>query len=282
MDIVTATVTAVSIAIAAISLYYAYRSLTTGTQSIATLATLRGQMEELFERVKNTSTDTQDLISRIALLFDASEKAGLEMIYHDRQEALAHFSGFIRDEKENVTIVGSSLLGLSLYVTGFGEIVQANPKRFRFLMTHPEYSRAREGPEGRDSHIIEREIKESIHKLTRWGVPLTSIQLYRGSPCVFMISVSDRMLLNPYPYGTEAYRCFCIQVSSRGYIYKQYQHRHFERIWDSDWIETCDDFLRRTGEELTHSAGEAQVAQNSELQPPNPTPAADGSAAAEG
>lgn len=237
--------TVISMLIAIISILLAYRSLKLGTKSIDELKNVRNEIEDEFNRVKTTNQDTQGLIARIAQLFDASEKAGVEMVYPDRQAALTHFGHFLESEKEEVVIVGSSLLGLSLFVTGFEKIVHQQPSKFKFILTHPEHSRARECPEGRDPGVIEREIIEAIHKLRSWGVSVDSIQLYKGSPTVFMITASEHMLLNPYPYGTEAYRCFCIQVSSRGDIFPQYYEKHYKKIWNSEWIEKCGDFLDR-------------------------------------
>jgi len=247
MNPTIAVLSVLSIVIAFCSLFLAYRSVTTGAKSISTLNNVRNAIQSEFERIKDTNKDTQELISRIASLFDASEKAGLEMVYPDRKEALSQFTEFLKQEKSEVAIVGSSLLGLSLFVTGFEDIVHEEPEKFRFILTHPEVSQLREGPEGRDPGVIKGEILEAIHKLKKWGVPLENIQLYKGSPSVFMITSSEHMLLNPYPSGTEAYRCFCIQVSARGSIYAQYYDKHFTKIWNSKWVEKCGEFLERTG-----------------------------------
>lgn len=243
-------VSSVSIVIAFISLYLAYRSIKTGKDSLDTLENVRREIESEFEKVKTTNQGTQNLIARIAKLFDASEMAGIEMVYQDRNEALREFAKILENTSDEVIIVGSSLLGLYLFITGFEDIVSRQPSNFKFILTHPDYSKSREGPEGRDIGVIEGEICEAIHKLTHWGVPIENIKLYKGSPTVFMIVASQHMLLNPYPYGTEAYRCFCIQVSSRGSIYKQYYDKHYNKIWDSNWIEKCNDFLeeRKKGE----------------------------------
>jgi len=235
MELVFPIISVASIVIAAISLYVA---LIHGKRQIQTMISVRKEIE-------TTSSDTQELIARIGRLFGAAEKAGLEVVFPDRNEALRHFRHFLEDEPEEVAIVGSSLLGLLMFAKGFEEIVCRNPSKFKFILTHPEFSHAREGPEGRDNNVIEGEIVEAIHKLTHWGVPVDSIQLYKGSPTVFMIATSERMLLNPYPYGMEAYHSFCIEVSSRGFIYPHYLERHFRKIWGSECSEKCSDFLQR-------------------------------------
>jgi len=249
VDYALAVISLISITIAIVSLFLAYWSVVTGRESIDTLNNVHKEIESEFGRIKAINEDTQSLIARITKLFDASEREGLEMVYPNRMEALKEFAPYMKEEKEEILIIGSSLLGLFLYVPGFKDIVQENPKRFKFLLTHPDDSRKREGPEGRDQGVIKGEIIEGIHKLMNWGVPLENIQLYRGSPTVFTIITSTHMLLNPYPYCTEAYRCWCLQVSSKGSIYKQYYEKHFKDAWDSEWIEKCPDFFKRVEEE---------------------------------
>lgn len=245
MDYILSVISLSSIIIAFISLYLAYRSFVTGRESIYALSDVRKEIESEFERIKATNEDTQSLIAKITKLFDASEREGLEMVYPNRMDALKEFAPYIKEEKEEVIVIGSSLLGLFLYVPGFKEIAQQNPNKFKFLLTHPDDSEKREGPEGRDTGVINGEIREGIHKLESWGVPLENIQLYRRSPTVFTIITSEHMLLNPYPYCTEAYRCWCLQVSSEGSIYEQYYGKHFKDAWNSQWIEKSSDFFKR-------------------------------------
>jgi len=246
MNLILLFVSIISITVACFSLLLAYFSFIHAKKSIEELHKVREKIGREFDRARTISQDTQELIERIAKLFDASEKAGLEMVYPNRNEALGEFRHFLEEESKEVAIVGSSLLGLSLFITGFEDVVREQPGKFKFILTHPEYSQAREGPEGRDNGVIKGEILESIHKLINWGVSVEAIQLYKGSPTVFMIAASDHMLLNPYPYGTEAYRCFCIQVSSRGSIFPQYYEKHYKAICDSEWVEKCSDFLERS------------------------------------
>jgi hypothetical protein len=246
MNYVLISMTTASIIIAVIGVLVAYLSVRRSAQSIQELNSVHQELDLEFTRVKGTNQDTQNLIARIARLSGASEKVGLEMIYLNRNESLRDFSEFIKIENEEVVIIGSSLLGLFLIVADFEEILKKKPKVFKFVLTHPDESENREAPEGRDQGVIRGEIIECIHKLMNWGVPADNIQLYRGSPTVFMIKTSQHMLLNPYPYATEAYRCFCIQVASRGDIYKQYSEKHYEKVWGSEWIEECAKFLDRT------------------------------------
>jgi hypothetical protein len=245
MNYVLISMTTASIVIAVIGVFVAYLSVKRSAQSIQELHSVHQELDLEFTKVKETNQDTQNTIARIARLFDASEGVGLEMIYVNRNEALRDFSEFIQIENEEVVIIGSSLLGLFLIVADFEEILKNKPKVFKFILTHPDESENREAPEGRDQGVIRGEIIECIHKLMNWGVPADNIQLYRGSPTVFMIRTSQHMLLNPYPYATEAYRCFCIQVASRGGIYRQYSEKHYEKVWDSEWIEDCEEFLNR-------------------------------------
>lgn len=120
-------VSSISIFIAFISLYLAYRSIKTGKESLNTLETVRNEIEDEFQKVKTTNQETQSLIARIAKLFDASEKAGVEMVYPDRNEALRQFEKILEATSGEVIIVGSSLLGLYLYITGFEDIITKQP-----------------------------------------------------------------------------------------------------------------------------------------------------------
>lgn len=241
-----------SIIIAISSALLAYKSLLMGKQSIDTLDDVRKEIEAEISKIKTTNENIQNLISKITRLFDASVQEGLEMIYPNRKEALREFTKFISKEQNEVVIVGSSLLGLFLLVTEFEDIIQLNPTIFKFILTHPEYSEQRADPEGRVHGAIKGEIIQGVQKLKEWKVPLENIQYYKGSPTVFMIVTSQHMLLNPYPYGVEAYHCFCIQIAHGSSIFKQYYKKHYEKIWDSAWTDKCSNFNSRLGNTKTN------------------------------
>ena len=71
------------------------------------------------------------------------------------------------------------------------------------MMTDPEMADYRAQQEGRASGEIPNEIDMNIARLKRIGIERKTIRFYRGTPTVFAIATTDRMLLNPYPYETE-------------------------------------------------------------------------------
>lgn len=194
----------------------------------------------LNEEVKG-EPDTQLLITQTSELVNSAKESGLEIVYSDRNGALQKFSRFIDEEPSEIKVVGSSLRGLTLLISNFDELVKKNPTKFHFILTHPDYSKERSLLEGREKDAIREEIIEHIKKLIQLKVSPANIRLFKGSPTIFMISTTNHMLLNPYPYGTEAYRCFSLQVSSSGYIYSQYYKKHYKEIWDD--LPTAQDFI---------------------------------------
>jgi hypothetical protein len=114
----------------------------------------------------------------------------------------------------------------------------------RILMTHPQYAERRAHQETRNPNSITEEIKEALRHLKAWNVPLQCIRMAEATPTVFAIATRERMLLNPYPYGQEAYRSFTLTVRRAREdqsnhpdihrdIFEQYQSRHFELPWKS-------------------------------------------------
>jgi len=114
----------------------------------------------------------------------------------------------------------------------------------RILMTHPQYAEKRAHQETRNPNSITEEIKEALRHLKAWNVPLHCIRMAEATPTVFAIATRERMLLNPYPYGQEAYRSFTLTVRRAREdqsnhpdihrdIFEQYQSRHFELPWGS-------------------------------------------------
>lgn len=216
-----------------------------GVDSIVRLEEVKKEIENEFAEIQNVNQETQGLIRRIRLLVDASEQQGLEMLYANRMDALKEFKTHIESEDTEVIIVGSSLLGVLMYISDFDKMIQSNPKKFKFILTHPDDSVRREAAEGRDPGRIGSEIREKVHQLIEWCVPKENIQLYKGSPTVFMIATKRHMLLNPYPYGVEAYKCFCMQFAAGYPVYERYYERHYSKIWDSVWVETWNSYEQR-------------------------------------
>ncbi len=170
---------------------------------------------------------TRDLISKITGLFAASEMVGIETAYENREVALLErnadgkdaqsFLQFMKTEPKLI-VVGSSLLGLRMYITKLSQYLRWRKGRegyeTKLLLTHPCFSALREDQEKRSQGQIRKEIQDTLRYLEKdCALDLNmSIRFYKGTPTCFMIVTSNAMLLNPYPYQTEAYRAFCLEV----------------------------------------------------------------------
>jgi len=173
----------------------------------------------------------------IALLGTA-DRMGIRNVYANRTDALTGFYPVLAEERNSITVVCSSFMGvMRVAPQKVALLLKAKAKdvEWRILMTHPEFSKWREQQEDRKPGSIEQEIRESVGTLTKdWGIPGESIRFYKGAPTVFMMFTPDRMLLNPYCYGTEAFKTFTLEVArtrSGEDIYAQYVLNHFERSW---------------------------------------------------
>lgn len=169
--------------------------------------------------------ESRNLISQITGLFKASQMVGIDTAYENRGVALLErdvtgedagsFLHHLKDDSKLI-VVGSSLLGLRTYVPRLGQYIQArkaNNWETKFLLTHPCFSNSREDQEKRSEGQIRKEIQGTIDFLTDCGLDLDGcLRFYKGTPTCFMIVTSNAMLLNPYPYQTEAYKAFCLEV----------------------------------------------------------------------
>jgi hypothetical protein len=78
----------------------------------------------------------------------------------------------------------------------------------RIMMTDPKIADVRAKQQRRADGEIPREVQMNLaypqtdRRQTRAGAVLIR------APTVFAIARGDRMLLTPYPYQTEAFRCF--------------------------------------------------------------------------
>ena len=212
-------------------------TMESGLKEIAT--TVRKGVEQIGHDMQNFSP-----------LFAAASKLGLENIHLTRGIALTNFAWFLdaeaqkaeRGDQAHVWIISSSLKGFleatSEYFDGrrmMERIARCNRCDFRVLMTDPKVADLRAKQERRAMGEIPEEVRMNIAYLKRIGVNRDSIRFYPGTPTVFAVATSNRMLLNPYPYQTEAFRCFSVIVQKTlnpdADIYHQYLHYHFEQPW---------------------------------------------------
>ncbi|MCP4566005.1 MAG: hypothetical protein GY841_00335 [FCB group bacterium] len=176
-------------------------------------------------------------------------KLGVQSVYLTRAEALLGLAWFLdseinrahEDQSARIWIVSSSIKGfLTIVMSGFdgrkmmGRIAQSGCD-LRIIMTDPAKADFRAEQEGKGSGEIPNEIQMYLADLKRMGVKREQIKFYPGTPTVFGIATSDRMLLNPYPYETEAYRCFSMivykTIDPQSDIYTQYLENHFDLPW---------------------------------------------------
>lgn len=140
-----------------------------------------------------------------------------------------------------IWIVASSIKGLlEASTTVFdGEKMLSSCGHFganlRILVTQPAWADLRASQEGRKRGEIPLEILQNVAYLKQKGVSRDCVRYFPGAPTVFALATSTKMLLNPYPYRAEAFRCFSLVVNKTLHpdtdIYHQYLEYHFEQPW---------------------------------------------------
>jgi hypothetical protein len=165
-------------------------------------------------------------------------EAGLVDVYENRNEALAVFREYLKEEKGEIFVIGSSLKGLLLNKENADVLkdrIKANV-RLRFLLTHPAVADLRADQEGIEFKVIGEEIIKSLELLEQWRIPVNNVRLYKGAPTIFAIKTTDQMLLNPYTYTAVAYDSPCFISDRRErqnpYLYDWYDTHHFG-AWNS-------------------------------------------------
>lgn len=205
-------------------------------------------LSERAEKTISQSLEMQSSYLREQVPFLTSAfQLGVENVYLTRTDALEDFADFIGKEIENGTcgrvwIVCSSMKGFLTAATArfngtevMRKIVESSCD-CRILMTDRKFADLRASQEKRGKGHIPAEIKSNLLSLKQIGTSLERIKYYKGTPTVFGIATSNRMLLNPYPYQAEAYKCFSIRVRATGHdsqdIFHQYLAKHFEEPWE--------------------------------------------------
>jgi DNA-binding XRE family transcriptional regulator len=185
-------------------------------------------------------------------LLQAMDSHGIRGVYSNRGQALEAFTSLIKQELTSIYVVCSSFMGVIRVAPA--EVSEALQRKaasidVRILMTDPgQVSRLREDQEGRKQGSISKEIWDSVDELTKWGVKRESIRFYSGAPTVFLLFTPERMLVNPYTYGTEAFKTVTFEVARtrQGDIYSQYEENHFRRPWKSVTSKSIDEVLRES------------------------------------
>ncbi len=166
-------------------------------------------------KINTNIEDNKKLISSTTDLLEVSSKIGITAAHVNREVALQKFD-FVNDKI--LIVVGSSLKGLKMFVPNLEPILKARTELGlvnRFLLTHPCRSKYREHQETRSNGEIKSEIDEMVEFLMRLGIKNNDIRFYLGTPTNFLLITSEKMIINPYPYQIEAYRCFCLEVERK-------------------------------------------------------------------
>lgn len=207
-----------------------------------TLLGLTNQIEELKKR-----TPYQNLIDQYRDEIDmlrTFREAGIISTYRRREMALKKFVKAIKEEKNEIVVIGSSLLGLlqKYQYKEAREALQEKCKegtKVKFLLTHPAVADLRADQEARKFKDIGKEIVESLKILQSWEIDADNVRLYMGTPTIFAIRTTTQMLLNPYAYGDVAFNSPCLIVKNDPdgyfYFYDEYDKAHFG-AWDSDAV----------------------------------------------
>ena len=183
-------------------------------------------MEKVATKVNDGVTQIERDMQRLSPLFFAAGKLGLENVHLNRNLALDQFAWFLdaeiqksqRNEPARVWIVSSSIKGFleatSEHFDGRKMMAQLTQGKcdIRIMMTDPKVADLRAKQERRKDVEIPMEVQMNLAYLKRIGVRRESVRFYSGTPTVFAVATTDRMLLNPYPYQREAFRCFSMIV----------------------------------------------------------------------
>lgn len=231
--------------------------------------------------------EIQEGLERSEPLLNDCSQLGVEHVFRTRFEALKAFAPYIRQEidrarrgeEARLWFVCTSLRGF-FFQSGGGfsprdlirDAAAEERLSLRILMTQPDWARAREIQENRPEGRIRWEIEDEARRLTDdFHVNHEDIRFYAGSATVFAIATTEHMLLNPYPYQTEAQNCFSILVHrvERGRadreptdIYGQYLKHHFERAWE---CATLDGAGTAVGASHLTAGGRLRVSENQDV-----------------
>ena len=198
---------------------------------------------ELASKIQDITTSNQVLIQ--------TSQLGLVGIHKNRMDAIEHyFFNVIRDEVNEIDIVGSTIFGLKGYRSAsfqkIMEVLEAKHAdsafRLRILLTHWDFIAFRQDQEKTEKNIaryvISKELKDAIELLRAKGMA-KCVKFYKGSPTCFTIIAEGQkqMLINPYPYQREAYNCWCITVrETLGGIYSDFKQAHFDEPWENQQL----------------------------------------------
>ena len=242
------------------------------------------QIESVDHRVlelANKLDISLETLSNSSSYLSLSSVLGVNMLHEDRRHALEKFLPYLityvankSNPNRELIVVGSSLKGLiekypdiaRLFFQVLSKGLEAECD-IKVLLTHPGFAWNREIQESRQQYDIAKEIQHAINLLESKGLQSNQIKVYKGSPTVFMIASSERMLLNFYPYQTEAFNCFALEVQDTGSgtcIYRSFYDNHFSKPWIGE-IEERDHFIRMNSLHYKHELFDGPIIESENI-----------------
>lgn len=222
--------------------------ITSHASSTVIERSLRGRLDDVDKGLRQAL----ERLDSATEFLDRSHKLGVRMVYAERRQALHQFLDYVGSYMQNpavpdrrLIVVGSSLKGviqedpiLAEKLERILDLAAREPGSCtcHFLLTHPFYSRYREAQEDRPRTGIAKEILHAIAWIERNREKAKNIitKVYKGTPTCFMIATSERMIINPYPYEVEAYKCFCLEVQKTDRsdnVYQAFYINHYYKPW---------------------------------------------------
>jgi hypothetical protein len=197
-------------------------------------------LAEEFKKITDQPLEQLTLLSKI-------QHFGLCDIFRNRLEGTEAILSSLRDENKQFIITGTSLKGLvgmalneeDEYGAFWQELKDALKRKVKvnILLTNPGMAHHRSRQEGRLDGEIEAEIIENLIYLVLFKIEnpnlaeYLSIRLYNGTPSIFMMCTSKKMLINPYPYYATAYNSHSFLIEGGSALYTSYYHSHYRSAW---------------------------------------------------
>ena len=205
---------------------------------------LRVNLDTLLDPAIESPAAVRDPLQAALHLITSASELGVVGFHRTRGGGLREFTQHLRTEIKEVFIVASSIRGLTEGLPDFADILQDLHRKdvdIKVVLSSPLFSFLREPIESRRSGAIWDEIMEAAQMLTKTdgkiGLDDRNVRFFPGTPTVFLLATSRRMLLNPYTYGTMAYQTFCVEVQrppeSTESVYDVYLREHFTKAYQN-------------------------------------------------
>ena len=239
------------------SLFHRYLVAETRAAAEQAAASVRGEVQELSEKVAHISRESAGVLERVPIM-SCCLQSGISNIYQSRSNPAAEtrIMALLEKAERRIDIMGISL---RTFFQGGGKLnnaVNEIMKRsadddykgasWRVLVIDPECEQAHlrsqreELPTASydDSNLF-REVNDTIKIIeTRYKQSKSKIDLhvYRGAPSCFLLLVDDLLFIEQYHYGRErgqraAELVPLLEFESDSTMYKELEG-HFKYMWE--------------------------------------------------